>query len=318
MGDYIYSVIIDTDPGIDDAAAIFWILQDKRFDVKALTITHGNVGTSGCASNAMRILDIANRQGIPVYKGAEKPLIKQASSATYAHGKDGLGDTDIPFSVNSVSSGNAAVEIVRIARNSDKKISILAIGPITNIAIAILIDPELYRYVDKIIFMGGAVRVPGNVSVSASFNVYSDPEAAKIVYDSGIPIVQIGLDICNLFSFHIDDFRKICFSDNPVANAIVKMTAFRIAQIGKTENRSVARNDSIALNDVAAAAYLINPDWFTVESVAGEIAIDGICRGMTVLDFAAQTGKEKNVYFASNVDALSAVAAWVSAMIDFS
>ncbi len=307
------AIIIDTDPGIDDAAAIFWLLSDKRFDIKALTITHGNIGVEGCALNALRILSLAGRDDIPVYKGAPKPMLRPLSSAAYAHGKDGLGDTDIPFSKRTCSSSSASVQIADIARSSEGKITVLAIGPLTNIALAILIEPELKNYVESIVFMGGAVRTAGNVSPVASFNVYSDPEAARIVYNSGIPVVQVGLDICNMLQFKSELFDDLGNKkDSAVSVAMAKMASFRLRQIGKGVSTSVARKDSIALNDVAAAAYLMHPELFSTESASGDIATDGISRGMTVLDFDNRTEKEKNVLFACDADAESIVSLWAS------
>lgn len=317
MTNNIYSLIIDTDPGIDDAAAIFWLLSDKRFDIKAITITHGNIGVNGCAMNALRILEIAGKRDIPVYKGARKPLLKCPVAATYAHGMDGLGDTDLPFSANKVTDGWAPSEIIRIAKESSRKITILAIGPITNIAIAVLSAPDLPNYIERIVFMGGAVKVQGNITTAASFNVYSDPEAAEIVYKSGIPIVQIGLDVCNLFRFNVNDFNVLAHVSNSVAQAMVKMARFRLAQIGVSMNKSVADYDSIALNDVAAAAYLINPGWFSVEEAEGEVVMDGICRGMTLLDFNVEKGSKGNIIFAADADSQAAVSGWVSAIAGF-
>ena len=306
-------LIIDTDPGIDDAASIFWVLASGRFDVKALTVTHGNVGVENCTKNALRLLEAAGRPDIPVYKGSPKPLLRPRISAEFAHGSDGMGNSDMPAPSIQPAQGHAANRIVEIAKQSEQPVTILAIGPITNVALAILLEPELKRYIEKIIFMGGAVHVSGNMTAVASFNVVADPEAAQIVYRSGIPVVQIGLDVCNQFSFYPKDFEQLRRADTPITRFIWQMVQFRLRQIG-AENalalESVARAESIALNDVAATAYLMNPDWFTTQMVAGDVETAGRCAGMTVLDFANRENREPNVCFASGVDSQAAIRRW--------
>ena len=306
-------LIIDTDPGIDDAASIFWVLASGKFDVKALTVTHGNVGVDSCTKNALRLLQAAGRPDIPVYKGSPRPLIRPRISAEFAHGNDGMGNTDMPAPTIEAAEGHAANRIVEIARASQRPVTILAIGPITNVALAILLEPELKRYVEKIIFMGGAVHVAGNMTPVASFNVVADPEAAQIVYRSGIPVVQIGLDICNQFSFYPQDFEQLRKTGTPITSFIWQMVQFRLAQIGGENARaieSVARLESIALNDVAATSYLMNPDWFQTEMVVGDVETAGRCAGMTVLDFANRENREPNVCFAYGVDSKAAIAQW--------
>ena len=310
MEDNRTPLIIDTDPGIDDAASIFWVLASGRFDVKALTVTHGNVGLERCTINALRLLEAAGRPDIPVYQGAKAPILRPRISAEFAHGTDGMGDSEMPMPQLQPAEGHAASRIVEIAKASARPVTILAIGPITNVALAVLLEPELKRYVDRVIFMGGAVRVPGNFTAVASFNVVADPEAAQIVYQSGIPVVQVGLDICNQFSFRPADFDALQQVDSPVTRFICQMVQFRLRQIGGVAAESVARSDSIALNDVAATSYLMNPDWFTTEMVVGDVETAGRCAGQTVLDFANRENRVPNVCFASGVDSHAAIRQW--------
>ena len=310
MEDNRTPLIIDTDPGIDDAASIFWVLASGRFDVKALTVTHGNVGLERCTINALRLLEAAGRPDIPVYQGAKAPILRPRISAEFAHGTDGMGDSEMPMPQLQPAEGHAASRIVEIAKASARPVTILAIGPITNVALAVLLEPDLKRYVDRVIFMGGAVRVPGNFTPVASFNVVADPEAAQIVYQSGIPVVQVGLDICNQFSFRPADFDALQQVDSPVTRFICQMVQFRLRQIGGVAAESVARSDSIALNDVAATSYLMNPDWFTTEMVVGDVETAGRCAGQTVLDFANRENRVPNVCFASAVDSRAAIQAW--------
>ena len=311
-------LIIDTDPGIDDASAICWMLRQKNYEIKALTVTHGNIGLEGCTLNALRILETAGRMDIPVYKGAGKPLFRPRVHAAYAHGQDGMGDLNLPLPSLKAQDLHASLAMISIIRESPSPAAILAIGPITNVALALMLDPEIAQKIEQIVFMGGAVRVPGNVTPAASFNVYADPEAAAVVYRSGIKVVQIGLDVCNQFAFYPEDFELLEKSGKPDAVLISRMAQFRLRQTGPghTSHESVARESSIALNDVPAAAYLINPEWFQTVSVPGDIATEGICAGQTLLDPVNREKKKENVVFAFGADADDARRQWVSDLIN--
>lgn len=307
-------LIIDTDPGIDDAAAIFWILASKTFDVKALTITHGNVGMEKCSENALRLLEYAGRTDIPVYRGASGPILRARISAEFAHGSDGMGDSGLPLPVGVCGEGHAANRMVDLAKACGEPVTILAIGPVTNIALAVLLEPDLKEYVRQIVFMGGAVHVPGNISPWASFNVAADPEAARIVYRSGIPVAQVGLDVCNRFSFSRSDFETMEREGGSMARILCRMARFRLDKIGGMKEGSVAREDGIALNDVAAAAYLVNPGWFTTRMASGDIVTDGPSAGQTQLDFDIENEDEANICFVSDADTRAAISRWVECL----
>ena len=184
-------LIIDTDPGIDDAASIFWVLASGKFDVKALTIANGNIGLDGCVTNALRVLEVAGRTEIPVYRGAYRPIMKPPMDASWVHGQDGLGDAGLPMPTAKEAPGYGPAEMARIVRESPEPVTILSLAPLTNVALAILLDPEMKKNVKEILFMGGAVNVIGNDTPVASFNAAVDPEATHIVYHSGIPVVQL-------------------------------------------------------------------------------------------------------------------------------
>ena len=191
-------VIIDTDPGIDDAAAILMALACPELSVEALTTVFGNGPVDMCTDNARRILLAAGRSDIPVYKGAGRPLLRDPNNgwALHVHGPDALGNLDplLPqSSLQSLESQHAALGIIDSVMASPGEVTILALGRLTNLALAISLEPRLAQSVAGIIAMGGAVNVPGNVSPVASANLYEDPEAAAIVYRSGAPLVQVGL-----------------------------------------------------------------------------------------------------------------------------
>lgn len=312
-------IIIDTDPGVDDASAILWLLTCGRFDIKAITVTSGNMGLDICVANALRLLEVTGRTEIPVFVGAYRPIIKPPIHAVRSHGEDGMGNIDLPPPATQPRLGYAAAEMVRIVRESDQPVTILAIGPMTNVALAILLDPDFKKNVRQIVIMGGAVCVPGNYSPSASFNVRFDPEAASIVYNAGILAVQVGLDICDQLNITLDDLREIKRAATPVTELFSKMIQFRIDQISTLEPSKWyrVRKDGVPLNDLATTAYVVNPAWFRTESFAIDIVTDGIAAGETVVDFRNRWGKTPKALFAYEVDDRAAIEDWKNCLIHY-
>lgn len=321
-------LIIDTDPGDDDAASILWVLANNRFDVKALTIANGNVGLKNCVLNGLRTIEVAGRADIPVYAGCHKPVVRPIRHAEWIHGADGIGDVNLPMPTTAARQGYAPAEMVKIAKSSSEPVTILALAPLTNIAVAILLDADFKNHVDKILFMGGAVRVPGNESPAASFNVAIDPEAAKIVYNSGIPVVQLGLDVCNLVTQRVEDLDKIGEAGTAVTDFLIKILDFRrnkaVKQIRnesgevvgeiKASEQVEGRKNGIGLNDLTTTGYLINPGWFQTKRVTIDIDLHGLCPGQTVADFNGLWGRKPNVEWAYAVDGQAMVAQWVQDM----
>ena len=320
MGKNLKPVIIDTDPGIDDAASIFWVIANNQFDIKALTVTNGNIGLEGCVINALRILEVANRGDIPVYVGAYRPIIKPAIDASWVHGKDGLGDAGLPMPKIKAKSGYAPAEMARIASESTEPVTILALGPLTNVALAILLDPEFKDNVKEILYMGGAVGVIGNDSPTSSFNALVDPEATHIVYNSGIPVVQLGLDVCDLFTETNEDWERLYNEGGEIGKYLYAMTeSWRIRSAKEKPSRWYkTRQDGIGLNDLATTAYLINSDWFKCEDVPMDVELSGsISAGQTVADFRGWWKKEPNVTFAYEADSRAAIDQWLDDIINY-
>src|SRR6266571_5002580 len=189
-------VIIDTDPGIDDTAAIFLALASPELHVEAVTTVYGNGTIADCTRNALLVLETAGRSDIPVYQGAGKPLMEAPTYGSYVHGSDALGDVGVSSPMGAPQARHAVYELVERVMANPGEITLIALGPLTNVALALSLEPRLASALADLIVMGGAVLTHGNVTEVASANLFNDPEAAAIVYRSGVPLVQVGLDVC--------------------------------------------------------------------------------------------------------------------------
>ena len=225
------------------------------------------------------------------------------------------------------AAGFGPLEIVRITKASPEPVTILAIGPVTNIALAILAAPDFKNHVKEILLMGGAVKVPGNVNPAASFNFNSDPHAVKIVYDSGIPLVQLGLDVCDKVKQRQVDIEEIAEAKTPVSEFLRKIFYSRTGAV------KVVRDDKgdviaeipaavqanrgdvgIGLNDLTTTGYLMDLSWFKTEPLYVEIETEGITPGRTCADLYGVWGKKPNCTVALDVDGPALVQRWVSDM----
>ena len=187
-----FRVIIDTDPGVDDALALLLAMRSPELKIEAITPVAGNVPLELALPNALRMVEISGRTDIPVAAGAKVPLLRRLVTATYVHGENGLGGTVFPEPTIKPVAQLAAELIRQIIRKYPGEVTLLPIGPLTNIATALNLDSELAGMVRGIVMMGGSLS-GGNITPAAEFNIYVDPEAARIVFQSGIPITMVGL-----------------------------------------------------------------------------------------------------------------------------
>lgn len=301
-------VIIDTDPGIDDTAAILLALASPELHVEALTAIYGNGSMPQCAANARRILTAAGRSDIPVYPGARSPLLRPPNSnwAAHIHGEDALGgvadpDSDASASANVVTQ-HAAIEIARRVLESPGEITVLALGRMTNLALALRLAPEIADALASVVVMGGAVRVPGNVSPVATANLHEDPEAAAILYDSGVNIVQVGLDVCDRCGLSDAQFERLRECPAPAVQLLVTASAYTQAAyrlLGRLADGEAAR-----YNDVPAVACAIDPTLMQTQRLPVGIATGSeLTKGQTVADWYGLTGRSANVDVCLDVDA---------------
>jgi inosine-uridine nucleoside N-ribohydrolase len=280
----------------------------KSRQVDALTSVYGNGSMAQCASNARRILAVAGRSDIPVYRGAEGPLLRRANEgwAWHIHGGDALGGVadSVPEPSPDAASVDrvAALEIARRALEAPGEITVLALGRMTNVALALRIAPQIADALAGVVVMGGAVRVPGNVSPVATANLHEDPESAAILYESGVPITQVGLDVCDRAGFSTGQFERLAQCPAPAVALLVAASGFT-RQAYQRMGR-LADGEAVRYNDVPAMAFAIDPT--LMESRRMYVSVDtasDLTRGQTVADWYGSTGFAPNVDVCLDVDA---------------
>jgi len=279
-------IIIDTDIGIDDALALILALKSTELQLEAITTVSGNVHVDKCTKNALRILELMHREDVPVARGASKPLRRELHTAAHVHGKDGLGDSSLPEpKMKPFDKIAADVIIEKVARNPGE-ITLVPIGPLTNIALAMERESRIAEKVKKIVLMGGTYGVSpygyGNVTPVAEFNIFTDPEAAKIVFESGAKITAVGLDITNDPDTLLtqEDLGKIGRTNTTAARIVTKITE---KLLDFNERRTGHR--VMAIHDAIAVSYLICPNLFTVKRYRVDIETKGeFTTGQTVTD----------------------------------
>jgi len=262
-------IIIDTDPGIDDAMAIFLALRSQELKVEAITPVAGNVPLDLTLPNALRLVEIAGRTDIPVAAGASHPLVRRLVTAGHVHGVNGLAGVDFPEPKIKPVRETAPEIIRRIVRESPGEITVVAVGPLTNIALALRADPELASLIPAIAIMGGSLS-GGNMTPAAEFNLYVDPEAARIVFDANIPLTMVGLDVTRKCLVSEQHIKRLEAAINPVSQAagkILRATYERMRHGGEVTD--------IALHDALAVASLIDHDVLTRKDYYVEVETVG-------------------------------------------
>lgn len=261
-------VIIDTDPGCDDMLAILLMASAPLVDILAVTTVAGNVPIQKTTNNARYILNFIGKSGVPVYSGCTQPLRREASYAS-VHGVSGLGDVVVSDKVTL--DGTAVDQIIRLVQENPGEVTLLVLGPQTNIAKALQKAPEIMKLAKAFVMMGGALNVPGNHN-GAEFNIGFDPDASLTVSQFPVPKTYIPLDLCNTIQVPLSEFNRI--DDKRIRTLITAAIAPYIENIQKNE----LPTKGALMYDVLAAYYLLRPDLFTVR--IGSIVVDE-SRGFT-------------------------------------
>jgi len=285
-------IIIDTDPGIDDALAIMLLAKSNQVDIKAITTVAGNASIQDVNNNARFLVDLLELN-CPIYSGAEKPLVRDQILAN-VHGKGGLAGANIT-KVEPLN-GQAVNKIIEIVRDNPNEVCLLVVGPQTNIALALQKDPELSSLIKQIVIMGGAIETNGNKSRVAEFNIFCDPQAAEIVFNSTTPKIIVPLDVCNTIPLFLEDFEKLKGSN--LYETVMPIMKNYIRAIRQFENHQGA-----LVYDALAAYYFLHPETFTLLDMDVRIETKGeYTFGMTVADRRVYTEKEINCQVTTKID----------------
>ncbi len=293
-------IIIDCDPGQDDAVALFLAFASSReLDVLGITTVGGNVPLELTQRNARLMCDIAGSE-VPVFAGCDKPMSRPLRTAEMIHGDTGIDGIEVVEPQAPLQSEHAIDFIVRTLREADDaSITLVPTGPLTNIGTAIEREPAILPKIDRIVLMGGAMREGGNRTPSAEFNILVDPEAADIVFRCGRPIVQMGLDVTHQVLSTRERVERIRALDNPVAQATAGMLSF----FDRFDTRKY-RSKGAPLHDPCTVAWLIKPELFTGKDCNVSIETQSeLTLGHTAVDFWHVTDKPVNVHWVYEVDA---------------
>jgi inosine-uridine nucleoside N-ribohydrolase len=262
-------VIIDTDPGVDDALALLLAMRSPELKIEGITSVAGNVPLELTLPNALRMVEVAGRRDISVAAGAKEPLVRRLVTAAYVHGENGLGGAVFPEPKIKPICNRAAEFICRTVRKYPGEVTLITIGPLTNVGLALRADPELASMVRKLVMMGGSLS-GGNITPAAEFNVYVDPEAARVVFQSGIPITMVGLDVTRKTTLTEEHVRKLEGAQNPVSQAAAKIGR-AVLQHHREEGFLLGPN----MHDPLAVASFINPALVKLQDYYVDVETEG-------------------------------------------
>lgn len=292
-------IILDCDPGHDDALALTMAVVSPKIDLLAVTTSAGNQTPDKTLNNAMRMLTLLHREDIPVAQGNQTPLVKPLETAPEVHGKTGLDGANLPDPDFQVQTIPAIDLIAKVLRESNEKVTLVVTGPMTNAALFFRVYPDLAREkIDQIVFMGGAMGL-GNWRPSVEFNIFVDPEAAKIVMNFGIPLVMAPLNVTHQAQIMKEEIEQIGEIANPVGKAFYGLLNF-FEQYHENPKWGFK---GAPLHDPCTIAWLIDPTMFKSDKMNVDVETQGeLTRGETVCDYYTLTDKPKNTEVLLGVD----------------
>ena len=290
-------VILDCDPGHDDAAAIVVAARSPEIELVGITCVAGNVEVEKTTANALKVCGLAGLRAVPVCKGMAQPLLTDLLTAEHVHGKSGLDGVEFPPTDLKAQPMHAVDFLIEQICALPKEITLIPIGPLTNIAMAILREPRLAELTKQIVLMGGAMGM-GNVTPSAEFNIYADPEAARIVFNSGIPITMIGLDVTHRVLVSPEIIEQIRQNGTPLAHTFAALFSWYNASV------NALRGEFAAMHDPCAVAAVCDPSLIETELMRVDIETRGeFTRGRTVCARGFSAGRTPNVRVAVGINA---------------
>jgi purine nucleosidase len=294
-------IIIDTDPGHDDAFAILAaIASPEELDLLGITTVAGNVPLDKTTYNALRLRELVGANDVPVYQGCPRPMVNELVTAEYVHGETGLDGPHLPEPTKGVEEEHAVDYLVdTLMGAADRSITVCLIGPMTNMGMALVKEPAVADKVAEFVIMGGSFHAGGNVTPTAEFNVYVDPHAAHLVFTSGVPLTVMPLDVTHQVQAtqpRVAAFRSL---GAPVGDVVSSMLDF-------VERFDVSQHgfDGFPLHDPTVIAYLVEPDIFQERPAYASVVLEaGAGHGMTVADWWNQGGREHNAKVMMSLDA---------------
>ncbi|GAC1427823.1 MAG: nucleoside hydrolase [Ktedonobacteraceae bacterium] len=291
-------IILDTDPGIDDALALFLALASPEITLEAITTVQGNVSLEQTTYNALTLLTLAGRTDIPVAYGCTEPLVRARVNAAHVHGLNGLGDIKLPEPTIAPMEQQAVDLIIEKIMNNPGEIALVAIGPLTNIALAVRREPRIAQHVREIVIMGGAVCVPGNVTPNAEFNIFADPHAAHIVFHAGWPLRLVSLDVTTRVSMQRQHVETLAAHGGKVTTAIQQMMVYYFDVFGPAFGST-----TFQMHDPLCLAAAFQPDLITWERAYVDVELAGtLTLGETVGYFKRPNAPIPNMQLSVGVD----------------
>ena len=314
-------LIIDCDTGIDDMISFILTLSCKQLDIRGVTTVAGNVSLASTTYNTIKGLAFMGREEIPVAAGEAGPLVGRLKDAREIHGDTGLGGYQFSHPTKKLPEAVHAVEFIyHQLMKTKEKITILALAPLTNIAKLLMTYPECKDKIKEIVFMGGSI-FSGNPTPVATFNVWADPEAARLVIKSGIPFYMCPLDTTREAYFTEADVERLSTIKNPVA----EMASFLMRYCSAMDDKYVngkKRFKGLCVHDLCTAAYVTNPELFQVTSYYGDVETKGsLTRGFTLIDYEnilKKSEKEKNINYISSVNRDGLIQVFLEALEKYS
>lgn len=289
------NILIDCDPGHDDAIAILLAAANPSIELVGITTVAGNAEVEKTTLNALKVLELAGAK-VPVAQGADRPLVRARETASDIHGETGLDGPLVPRPTQKPLPMHAVDFIIKKCLQAEEKITLVPTGPLTNIAMAIRKEPRILTRVEEIVFMGGGTF--GNWTPAAEFNIYVDAEAAKVVLESGVPLTMVGLDLTHQALATTEVQQQIAQIKNPVASFVLELLEF----FTKTY-RDTFGFDAAPIHDACCVAYCIDPSLFVTQKWRVDVETKGeFTYGMTVVDVHGVTGRKANAKVAMKLD----------------
>jgi purine nucleosidase len=292
-------LIIDCDPGVDDAIALLLTLASPEFDLLGIVTVGGNVPLEVTAANARRICELADRRDISVFAGCPRPMLRALVTAAEVHGETGLIGVDLPVPTMTLQSEHGVAWMIRTILESPQPVTIATLGPLTNLAMAIVQAPQITTNIQRVVVMGGSMS-GGNITPTAEFNLYCDPHAAQIVLTAGLPLTLIGLDVTHGAIATPERLQRLRSIGAPLGPIVADL----LTAYGEYDQQRYGFAGA-PLHDPCVIAYLLQPQLFATRDCFVEVeTVSPTSMGQTIVDWWQVTGRSPNATVAAKIDAV--------------